>query len=145
MKLLSLPVVCSIALSLPLAATETLQVTTPVAAPQQNAAERQIDRRAGYQTPEELLAYARQYNRVARQLLQAGYVSQGCEVQPLYYLQQPQEAIYLASIANCTFNTPAQNYSLQTEYAHVRVELYYDQTVLLYREGQVQVTYSTVY
>lgn len=144
MKLLSLPVVCltALTLSLPLAAT-TNQPTAQVLTADQPM--RQIDKSAGYQTPEELLEYARQYNRVARQLTQAGYVSHGCQIQPLYYLMQPTEVQYLAATANCTFNIPAQNYSLQTDYAQVSVELYYDQSAQLYREGLVQVIYSTVY
>lgn len=104
-----------------------------------------VDLSAGYQTPQELMEYARQYNRVAQQLTQAGYIAQGCQHQQLYYLVQPTEAIYLANKVNCTFNIPARNNSLQTEYAHVTVNVHYDQTALLYREGIVSVEYSTVY
>lgn len=103
------------------------------------------DRRAGYQTPEELIEYARQYQRVKQQLLSSGYVEQGCDHQPLYYLVQPKEPVFLAQKVQCVFNTPARNNSLQTEYAHVTVPVFYDQTALLYREGKVTVEYSTVY
>ena len=104
-----------------------------------------VDLSAGYQTPQELMEYARQYNRVAQQLTQAGYIAQGCQHQQLYYLVQPKEPVYLAQKVQCVFNTPPRNHSLQTEYAHVTVPVFYDQTALLYREGKVTVEYSTVY
>lgn len=122
-----------------------MTITANLAVAAEPVAASSFDRRAGYQTPEELIEYARQYQRVKQQLLSSGYVAQGCDFQPLYYLVKPTEQVFLAQKVQCTFNIPPRNYSLQTEYAHVTVPVFYDQTALLYREGKVTVEYSTVY
>ncbi|CAH9063944.1 hypothetical protein PSECIP111951_03148 [Pseudoalteromonas holothuriae] len=105
------------------------------------------DLSSGYFSTQEVLEYGRTYQVVKAQLSNTGYELQGCEQNPVYYFAQPSEQVYLFAQAQCYYSIPTDpnNMSLRTDYASVVIDIHYHQTNYLYHEGDVNVSYFTVY
>ncbi|MCG7536651.1 hypothetical protein [Pseudoalteromonas sp. OOF1S-7] len=102
--------------------------------------------RAGYSSVDEVIEYGRQYQEIKAQLLEVGYELQSCNQHVLNYFVQPASPVYLYAQAECTFSrSVGGDYSLETDYAMVKIDVDYHQFNLLFHEGTVNVNYVTVY
>ncbi len=106
-----------------------------------------VDLSAGYYNTQEVLEFGRKFQVVKAQLSNAGYELHQCEEQPIYYFVAPTEDVFLHNKTECQYSIPRDpdNYSLRTDYASVVIDIHYNQVSYLYHEGNVDVSYFTVY
>lgn len=106
-----------------------------------------VDLASGYINTAEVLEYGRQVKTVRQQLTNAGYVLQNCSESQVNYFVQPTVPYYLYSETHCMYSIPREpgNMSLQTDYAELSMQVYFHQHNGLYHEGDVNVSYFTVY
>ncbi|KZN29794.1 hypothetical protein [Pseudoalteromonas luteoviolacea] len=106
----------------------------------------ELSPQAGYASVDEVLEYGRKYQTIKSHLTDAGYRFHSCNQQVIYYFVTPMQAEYLYAQAECTYSTPSGgNFSLQTDYATVKIDVTFNQEHGVYREGDVTVNYTTVY
>ncbi|MCF2907197.1 hypothetical protein L1285_02405 [Pseudoalteromonas sp. DL2-H2.2] len=126
---------------LSLASTSVLANVTPA-----TASAEQIPERPGYSSVNEVIEYGRQYQEIKGQLLEAGYQFQSCNQHVINYFVQPASPVYLYAQAECTYSrSVGGDYSLETDYALVKIDIDYHQFNQLFHEGAVNVKYVTVY
>ncbi|KAF7781287.1 hypothetical protein PRUB_b0453 [Pseudoalteromonas rubra] len=126
---------------LSLASTTALANATPSVSQTEQA-----PTRAGYSSVDEVIEYGRQYQEIKGQLLDTGYELQSCNQHVLNYFVQPASTVYLYAQAECTFSrSVGGDYSLETDYAMVKIDVEYHQFNQLFHEGTVNVNYVTVY
>jgi hypothetical protein len=106
-----------------------------------------VDLASGYYTTAEVFEYGRQAQTVKQQLANAGYVLQNCSEHQVNYFTQPSQPHYLHSETHCMYLVPRDDdeMSLQTDYAKLSMQVHYHQLNALYHEGNVNVSYFTVY
>ncbi|AZZ96272.1 hypothetical protein [Pseudoalteromonas sp. R3] len=102
--------------------------------------------RAGYASVDEVIEYGRQYQEIKAQLLESGYRLQGCNQHVINYFVQPASPVYFYAQTECTYSrSVGGDYSLETDYAMVKIDVDYHQFNQLFHEGAVNVNYVTVY
>ena len=106
-----------------------------------------VDLASGYVNTAEVFEYGRKVKNVRLQLTDAGYVLQNCSETQVNYFVQPNEPHYLYGETHCMFYIPrpAGSFSFQTDYAELKMQSHYHQQNFLYHEGDVNVSYFTVY
>ncbi|KZN43787.1 hypothetical protein [Pseudoalteromonas luteoviolacea] len=111
-----------------------------------NVSAQELPSQDGYASVQEVLEYGRKYQTIKAHLKDAGYRFHSCNQQIIYYFVTPMQAEYLYAQAECTYSTPSGgNFSLQTDYATVKIDVNFNQEHGVYREGNVAVNYMTVY
>ncbi|MDW7547994.1 hypothetical protein HUZ36_09505 [Pseudoalteromonas sp. McH1-7] len=100
----------------------------------------------GYASVQEVLEYGRKYQAVDTQLLDAGYRFHECHTQVINYFAPPTQAEYRYAQAECLYSMRSGgDFSLQTDYATVKIDINYNQEIIVYKEADVLVSYTTVY
>ncbi len=106
-----------------------------------------IDLASGYYNTQEVLEFGRKYQMVKSQLSKAGYQLQKCDEQRIYYFVAPTEDVFLDNTTVCYYQVPndPDHYFTDGDYASVNIDIHYNQVNYLYHEGDVKVSYYTVY
>ncbi|SEA88852.1 hypothetical protein [Alkalimonas amylolytica] len=98
-----------------------------------------------YASPELVFQYGRLSQRVQQHLAFDHYQLQYCQSHELPEPEPEAGPVYLSHYMHCSYQTIPQPYQLQTDYAHLVIEVHKDRTLPAFHEGRVWVSYSTAY
>ncbi|WP_196139077.1 hypothetical protein [Aliikangiella sp. G2MR2-5] len=98
-----------------------------------------------YFSPDEVMQKGKTLGRIERNLKRDGFIAQDCQIHSIYYIMEPDQQQYLSNTADCRWYKPHDGIGFETDYAFIKQEIMYDKVLNAYYEGQVDVTYTTVY
>ncbi len=100
----------------------------------------------GYASAEDAMDRDWRVNATERMAKLAGFKLSSEQLNPIYYIVPPSETVYPSHTGIIVYNKrTGGDYSLQTDYLTITVEILYNQNTGLYSVGNISTDIQTVY